>query len=50
LFQHQFEVMTGKCGICGDAYDANPRQHEAPGGRFANGILVRQYTAGKKHG
>jgi len=28
--------MKGKCGICGDAYDAKPRQHEAPGVNFIN--------------
>lgn len=37
--------MGGKCGICGDPWDADPRQHEA-GGRFANGIIVRTYRPG----
>jgi hypothetical protein len=31
LFQYQWEVAGGKCGICGDAYGADPRPHEAPG-------------------
>jgi hypothetical protein len=35
-----------RCGICGDAWDAAPREHEAPGGKFANGILVRSYRPG----
>ncbi len=38
--------MGGKCGICGDAFDDNPRQHEAPGGMFANVIIVRSYKTG----
>ena len=37
----------GKCGICGDAWDANPRQHEAPGGKFATGTIVREYNKGE---
>ena len=48
FFKHQFDAMGGRCGICGDAYDAHPRQHEAPGGNYANGIIVKQYKAGKK--
>lgn len=39
--------MNGKCGICGDAYDAPIRQHEAPHGRYANGIIVRNYNEGE---
>jgi len=38
--------MGGKCGICGDGYGDSPRQHEAPGGEFANGIIVRKYKPG----
>ena len=49
-FQHQFVAMGGRCGICGDAYDASPREHEAPGGKYANGIIVKQYKAGKNMG
>ena len=45
---HQWsEEIGGKCGICGDAWDAAVRQHEAPGGRFANGIITRQYRPGQ---
>jgi hypothetical protein len=41
-------VNDGKCGICGDAYDANPRLHEAPGGPWGNtGIVVGEYTPGQ---
>lgn len=45
-FTHQWHQMDGKCGICGDPYDANPKEHEAPGGRFANGIIVADYNPG----
>jgi len=38
--------MGGKCGICGDAWDDDPREHEAPDGKFANGIIVRTYRPG----
>ena len=31
-FTHQYEVNGGKCGICGDAWDANPREHEVTSG------------------
>ena len=41
--------MKGKCGICGDPFNANPRQHEAPGGIYANGIIVKTYLAGKEN-
>ncbi|KAK2176358.1 hypothetical protein NP493_667g01018 [Ridgeia piscesae] len=43
-FQHQWEVMKGKCGVCGDPYDGN-RKHEA-GGEYAKGIIVRNYKKG----
>ena len=46
-FKHQFGRLGGRCGICGDPADAWPRQHEAPGGRFANGIITRQYKPGQ---
>ena len=32
---------------CGDPFDANPKQHEAPNGKFANGIIVRKYEPGQ---
>ena len=44
---HQWSAeIGGKCGVCGDPWDAETRQHEAPGGRFANGIIVREYQPG----
>ena len=33
----------GKCGICGDPWDQYPRDHEAPGGIYANGIVTKTY-------
>ena len=36
----------GKCGICGDAWDApRPRPNEA-GGTYANGVVVASYGRG----
>ena len=39
--------VGGRCGICGDPWGAEVREHEAPGGRFANGIIVREYQPGQ---
>lgn len=39
-------MMDGKCGLCGDAWDQDPRQHEV-GGLYATGTIVRQYTEGQ---
>lgn len=33
-FKTQWKRNEGKCGICGDAYDAQVKPHEA-GGRYA---------------
>ena len=33
-YQMQWEVNGGKCGVCGDAFNAPVKEHEAPGGRF----------------
>ena len=44
IFQHQ-QSLGGACGICGDPYDASPREHEA-GGTFANGIITGTYQQG----
>ena len=41
------QALGGKCGICGDPWDASPRLHEAPGGPFANGIIAREYRPGQ---
>ena len=31
-----------------DPWLANPKQHEAPGGRYANGIITNTYQAGQE--
>ncbi|KAK3592827.1 hypothetical protein CHS0354_019055 [Potamilus streckersoni] len=43
--QVQWEQNGGKCGVCGDPWQG-PRDNE-PGGKFANGIIVRKYTPGE---
>ena len=32
-FGVQWGVNKGKCGVCGDAFNADVKEHEAPGGR-----------------
>uniref|UniRef100_A0A8D8SYJ5 Chitin-binding type-4 domain-containing protein n=1 Tax=Cacopsylla melanoneura TaxID=428564 RepID=A0A8D8SYJ5_9HEMI len=44
-FTKQWQVNGGKCGICGDPWEAQPRPHEA-GGKYATGTIVRKYRAG----
>ncbi|KAG0729547.1 hypothetical protein GWK47_030073 [Chionoecetes opilio] len=46
-FSHQHQVNGGKCGVCGDGWEENPRPHEAPGGLYATGTLTRQYNQGQ---
>ncbi|KAF2367417.1 Cellulose/chitin-binding protein N-terminal [Trinorchestia longiramus] len=43
---YQYEEMGGMCGICGDPWDQNPRDHEV-GGTYATGTIVRDYTQGQ---
>ncbi|KAF2367415.1 Cellulose/chitin-binding protein N-terminal [Trinorchestia longiramus] len=45
-FTYQYASMGGKCGICGDPWDQNPRDHEV-GGIYATGTIVRDYTQGQ---
>lgn len=44
---HQWEKNKGKCGVCGDPYDARPKDHE-PGGLYATGIIGKTYYEGQK--
>lgn len=44
--QKQWEEFDGKCGTCGDAYDAEVRENEA-GGMYASGVIGRNYTRGQ---
>ena len=46
-FGYQHEKVGGKCGICGDAWGDSPRAHEAPGGRYATGTIVKSYNPGQ---
>ncbi|KAJ8319947.1 hypothetical protein KUTeg_001534 [Tegillarca granosa] len=43
-FANQWGTNRGKCGICGDPYSGK-RDNEA-GGKYATGIITRQYRAG----
>lgn len=40
-------MNQGRCGICGDPFDEMVKPHEAPGGTFATGTIVRNYTEGQ---
>lgn len=45
-FSRHWEVNSGKCGICGDAFDhPAPRAHEL-GGTYGQGYIVANYQAG----
>ncbi len=41
----QFIFQDGKCGICGEAYDA-PKEYEK-GGQYYRGFIVRSYSPGQ---
>ena len=45
LFQNQWQVNGGKCGICGDPWQG-PRDHEA-GGKYAGEVIVANYLQGQ---
>lgn len=44
---YQLDIAYGKCGICGDPWFDDPREHEAPGGKYATGEIVATYTKGQ---
>jgi uncharacterized protein (DUF608 family) len=44
-FQYQWTTNNGKCGICGDPYDAE-RENEA-GGKYATGLISAHYKTGQ---
>ncbi|KZS18264.1 Uncharacterized protein APZ42_015599 [Daphnia magna] len=46
-YNRQWLVNSGRCGVCGDPYDEVIKPHEAPGGLFATGTIVRNYTQGQ---
>ncbi|KAK3581704.1 hypothetical protein CHS0354_031103 [Potamilus streckersoni] len=41
---HHWSKNGGKCGVCGDPWDAKPRNHEM-GGKFARGLIPRSYIS-----
>lgn len=46
-FSRQWQQNGGRCGVCGDPWDVpQPRKNEI-GGKYANGIIVRHYSAGQ---
>ena len=46
LLKRQWNELGGKCGTCGDPYDAEVPENEA-GGKYATGIIGRNYTRGQ---
>ena len=42
----QWKKNGGKCGVCGDPWDQDPRDHE-PGGQYATGIIGKTYYEGQ---
>ena len=44
----QYYAKVGKCGVCGDKYGVKPEPHAAPGGKYANGIIVKTYNEGEQ--
>ncbi|XP_048745740.2 uncharacterized protein LOC125658507 [Ostrea edulis] len=38
-------INDGKCGVCGDPFDAS-RENEPPRGKYARGIITQTYPAG----
>ncbi|XP_023944733.1 uncharacterized protein LOC112050657 [Bicyclus anynana] len=46
-FGHQFSTNKGKCGLCGDPWDApDPKRHEL-GGEYGSGLIVATYHSGQ---
>lgn len=43
--EKQWNELDGKCGTCGDPYDAPVRENEA-GGIYATGTIGKQYKRG----
>ncbi|XP_052691192.1 uncharacterized protein LOC128169067 [Crassostrea angulata] len=44
-FPTQWWLNDGKCGVCGDPYNA-PRENEPPYGKYAKGVITQSYTSG----
>ena len=41
------ELWWLSCGICGDPWNAVVKENEAPGGKYATGTIVANYTEGQ---
>jgi len=47
-FKVQYGLNKGRCGPCGDPYNATvPRDNESGGGMYALGIITRDYRMGQ---
>lgn len=45
ILKKQWNELGGKCGTCGDPYDAPVRENEA-GGIYATGAIGKRYKRG----
>ncbi|CAC5359099.1 unnamed protein product [Mytilus coruscus] len=48
VLPHQWQENKGKCGVCGDPWDSNPRPNEM-GGKYFNGLIARTYHTDDSH-
>ena len=46
LCMGRFFYQGGKCGMCGDPYDAAIKNHET-GGKYATGVITKTYLNGQ---
>jgi len=46
---YESTYVAGKpyCGVCGDEYNANPKQMECPNGQYCKKVITRNYKAGQ---
>ncbi|XP_061194932.1 serine-rich adhesin for platelets-like [Saccostrea echinata] len=42
-YWRQWQLNSGKCGVCGDPHDVTPHSNEV-GGKFSNGLISRYYS------
>ena len=38
--------VDGKCGVCGDPYNADVKENEDIGGKYVNGVITGSYISG----
>ncbi|GAB6033081.1 hypothetical protein CHUAL_012695 [Chamberlinius hualienensis] len=46
-FTRQWNQNGGRCGICGDPWDASHPRDNEEGGKYGKGIVVKSYTQGQ---